>query len=141
MTSLTDCFINVFHIIRSVKTFARNGINNGLHLVLDAETFDYSSPIKGKEGFLFTTLHHLDIAILKQTGSVAMPGQAIQVAITPTLTTTKASTKYRFDPEDRQCYFDDEITLTHLPSFGFRYNRKKKIFNLNLAILFKGMEC
>ena len=43
-----------------------------------------------------------------------------QVAITPTLTSTKASTKYRFAPQDRQCYFEEEIDLAHLPEFGYR---------------------
>ncbi len=105
---------------REVKAFARNGINNGLQLLLDAETYDYASPIKSKAGFMFTVLHHLDIAILKQTGSIAMPGQSVQVAITPTLTHTKSSTKYRFNPTDRQCYFNDEINLSHLPAFGYR---------------------
>ena len=69
---------------------------------------------------MFTVLHHLDIAILKQTGSIAMPGQSIQMAITPSLTETKASTRARFTPVERQCYFDDEINLSHLPYFGYR---------------------
>ncbi len=46
--------------------------------------------------------------------------KASQVAITPTLTSTKASTKYRFAPQDRQCYFEEEIDLAHLPEFGYR---------------------
>ena len=88
--------------------------------MLDAETFDYASPILSKSGFVFTTLHHLDIAILKQTGASAGPGQSIQVAVTPTLTKTAESARLRFSPVDRQCYFDDEITLRHMPAFGFR---------------------
>ncbi len=107
-------------VFRGVKKFARNGINNGLQLLLDAENYDYASPIKSKAGFMFTVLHQLDIAILKQTGSIAMPGQSVQVAITPTLTDTIPSAKIRFNPIDRQCYFDNEINLEHLPSFGYR---------------------
>ncbi len=106
---------------RDVLPFARNGINNGLKLLLDAEVYDYASPIDSKSGFLFTVLHHLDIAILKQTGSVAMPGQALQVAITPVLTSSVDSIKRRFDPVGRQCYFEDEIEFTYLPAFGFRW--------------------
>ncbi len=108
---------------REVLPSARNGINNGLKLLLDAEVFDYASPIASKAGFVFTVLHHLDIAILKQTGSIAMPGQAVQVAISPTLTSSINSIKYRFDPSARQCYFEDEISFTYLPSFGYRYIR------------------
>ncbi len=46
--------------------------------------------------------------------------EASQVAITPTLTSTKSSTKYRFAPQDRQCYVEEEIDLAHLPEFGYR---------------------
>ena len=69
---------------------------------------------------MFTLCHHMDIPVLKQTGSLAMPGQSVHVAIAPTVTDTVASAKLRFKPEERQCYFDDEIALKHLPPFKAR---------------------
>ncbi len=86
-----------------------------------------------------------DIAILKQTGSTAAPGQAVQVrvaqkntqtyvpftvkfhttklSLTPSLTTTTSSTRRRFSPKDRQCYFEDEVKLAHLPNKdGYRWD-------------------
>ncbi len=36
------------------------GANNGLQLLLDAETFDYaSSPLSSAQGFTLALLHHL----------------------------------------------------------------------------------
>ena len=109
-----------FGAFSHVKPLPYNGINNGLQLLLDAETFDYALPLEGTSGFIFAPLHHLDIAILKQTGTVAGPGQALRMSITPTLTKTEEETRFRFDPVERQCYFDDEIKLAHLPSSSFR---------------------
>jgi hypothetical protein len=50
------------------------------------------------------------------------PGQTVIIAITPTLITTNAGAKRRFDPVRRQCYFEDEIELIHFPPVeGYRY--------------------
>ena len=43
----------------NVEKSALNGINNGLQMLLDAETFDYASPFQGREGFTFAALHHM----------------------------------------------------------------------------------
>ncbi len=43
----------ISNIVKSTK----NGLNNGLRLVLDAETYDYGYPYQGKEGFLLAILH------------------------------------------------------------------------------------
>jgi hypothetical protein len=35
--------------------------------------------------------------------------------VTPSLVDTTAACKRRFPPVRRQCYFEDEVTLTHFP--------------------------
>ena len=95
--------------------YARNGIINGIKLLLDAETYDYASALTSGEGFTMSVLHQLDIPIMKQTGINIAPGQAIQISVIPTLLNITIGAKKRFTPIERQCYFDDEITLNHFP--------------------------
>lgn len=59
--------------------YAKNGVNNGLELLLDAEAYDYASSPTGSEGFAISILHQLDIPIMKHTGVNIEPGQSIQV--------------------------------------------------------------
>ncbi len=42
-------------------------------------------------------------------------GLDVTVAVTPTLISTNAGAKRRFEPVRRQCYFEDEIILEHFP--------------------------
>jgi len=49
------------------------------------------------------------------------PGQAVQIAVTPILTTASPGAKRRFSPKERKCYFSDEIKLHHLkPKDNYR---------------------
>ncbi len=52
---------------------------------------------------------------MKQSGVSVSPGQLVQVAVTPSMTSTTHSTKRRFTPTERSCYFSDEVTLQHFP--------------------------
>ena len=79
-----------------MEPFARNGINNGLQLVIDAETYDYASSQTGGTGFTLSILHHLDIPIMKNSGINIHVGQSSNLVVTPTLMNSTASTKRRF---------------------------------------------
>ena len=49
-------------------------------------------------------------------------GQDGQIAITPTLISTNEGARKRFTPVRRQCYFEDEISLSHFPvEDGYRF--------------------
>jgi hypothetical protein len=96
--------------------FARNGLNNGFQLLLDAEAYDYASTTTGSEGFTLSILHQLDIPIMKNTGVNIETGQTNHIVVTPTLMNTTKAAKRRFSPEQRQCYFEDEIKLLHFPT-------------------------
>ena len=49
-------------------------------------------------------------------------GQDVQIAVTPTIISTKKEAKRRFEPVPRQCYFEDEISLFHFPvEDGYRF--------------------
>ncbi len=101
--------------------FARTGVNNGLNLLLDVESYDYASSKFGGEGFTLSVLHHLDIPIMKHTGISIEAGQHSYISVTPRLMTTSKGARKRFWPVDRQCYFEDETQLEHLPPHeGYR---------------------
>ena len=89
---------------------------------MDAEVYDYALSKSGLEGFTLSMLHHLDIAIMKNIGVNVLPGQSNQLAITVKLINTTHHLRERFTPEERQCYFEEELNLKHLPaSNSFRY--------------------
>ena len=56
------------------------------------------------------------------------PGYETQLAITPILFRTTKAAKNRFTPEERGCYFDEEINLTYLPKRLYRYDINNCLF-------------
>ena len=114
----------MFHFARTVVPFAKNSLLNGLQLLVDVESFDYAVSSTGSEGVIISVLHQLDIPIMKNIGINIQPGQDVQIAITPTLISTNEGAKRRFIPVRRQCYFEDEITLSHFPvEDGYRFTK------------------
>ena len=64
----------------SLPTGALNGENNGLSILLDAETFDYGNGFynlgeQAGEGFKVAAVHPLDMPIVQQSGVNVRPGQ------------------------------------------------------------------
>ena len=90
--------------------------------MLDTEVYDYTSSGSGSEGIVLGVTHHLDMPLLKNIGFSVQPGHSSFISVTTDLMNTTLGAKNRFKPEDRQCYFEEEITLNHLPHWnGFRY--------------------
>ena len=108
---------NFVHLsfFRTNKEFARNGLSNGLELLLDAEVYDYALSKSGMEGFALSVLYHLDIPIMKNIGLSVLPGQSSQMAVTVELMNTSLQVRKRFTPEERHCYFEGELNLKHMP--------------------------
>lgn len=101
---------------------AHTGANNGLEFVLDTEAYDYGRSDSGNEGFSINVGHLMDIPIMRQTSLNLVPGQALDIGVTPTLINTTDGAKRRFSPSQRLCYFEDEISLTHFPrDLSYRY--------------------
>ena len=104
--------------------FSKNSWPNGLEFLFDVESFDYALSSSGSEGLVLSVIYHLDIPIMKNIGINIQPGQDVQIAITPTLISTNEGAKRRFIPVRRQCYFEDEITLSHFPvEDGYRFTK------------------
>ena len=48
-----------FYILRTMVPYSRNGLQNGLTLIVDAESFDYSISATHGEGFVISPMHHV----------------------------------------------------------------------------------
>ena len=121
---------------------ARNGIKNGLQILLDAETYDYGSSPNGGEGFILSILHHLDIPIMKNSGININTGQSNNLVVTATLMNTSEAVRNRFFPQQRNCYFEDEIQLLHLPQENsFRYDISNCLFEATLQKIEENCHC
>ena len=91
-------------------------------MLIDAEVYDYALSKSGIEGIALSVLYHLDIPIMKNIGLSIMPGKSSQIAVTVELMNTSLQIRNRFNPEQSQCYFDEEMYLKHLPhKKSFRY--------------------
>jgi hypothetical protein len=105
--------------LRSLAPGALNGENNGLSILLDAETFDYGNGFyslgeRAGEGFKVAVSHPLDMPIIQQTAVNIRPGSLVQLATSTTLTNITPSALSTFAASDRKCWAEEEISLGHL---------------------------
>ena len=63
----------------------------------------------------------MDQPIMALTDIDLSPGFVTQLSVTPILRETTDQAKLRFTPEERGCYFDEELPLKYLPSSLYRY--------------------
>ena len=78
-----------------------NGENNGMTILLDAETYDYAYKTRNGEGFKVALHHHRDVAVMRQMGFNIAPGTIASVAVNPIMSETATSAKKRFHPINR----------------------------------------
>jgi len=57
-----------------IPTGAKNGLQNGLKLVMDVENFDYAYFPRGAKGFRVALTNALDQAVINQDGFYISPG-------------------------------------------------------------------
>ena len=125
----TYLLLKLILFLSSNIPFARNGLTNGIEMILDAEVYDYALSKSGMEGFTLSILHHLDIPIMKNIGINILPGQSNQFSTTVELMNTSRQVRDRFTPVESQCYFEGELWLKHLPaSWSFRYALSKILY-------------
>ncbi len=143
------------------------GKANGLSVLLDAETFDYTFHLKAGEGFKIAVHHHLDQPIMSIKELDISPGSVFQVAVTPTLMSTteqvsqsshrakmkgdrSESTQFvlylskaisRFSPSERGCYIEGELPLRYLPSVYYRYEMSNCLFEAAYERILEECRC
>lgn len=87
----------------------RNGIPNGLKVLLDVEAWNYAYFHRGAKGFMVALADQRDKAIVNQNGFYIAPGTENLVSITSTKATVTNGAYDRFTPEERECYSDSEF--------------------------------
>ncbi|CAB4068103.1 ASICN [Lepeophtheirus salmonis] len=91
----------------SIQKGAQVGKANGLSILLDAETFDYTFHLKAGEGFKIAVHHHLDQPIMSIKELDISPGSVFQIAVTPILMSTTEEARYRlYRYEMSNCLFE-----------------------------------
>ena len=126
---------------RQIKPGAKVGKENGLTLLLDAEIFDYTFHRHVSEGFKIAVEHHLNQPLMSMNELDITPGLETQVAVTPVLYSTTDAARRRFTPEERGCYFEDELTLSYLPTELYRYDISNCLFEATYEKVLEICEC
>ena len=84
--------------------------------------------------------HHLDMPLMSQSALQVSPGTDIRIAISPTIISAKNNSK-RFDPVNRQCYFENEFHFHYLPDEDFKYQMSNCLFEALMQKTIHGCGC
>ena len=99
---------------------ALNGLNNGLSLLLDAETYDYGDGSSNGEGFKIAVVHPLDLGVMESMAINVDIGTVTNVGVSTTLINITSDAVTSFNPYERKCWMQNEIALRHFPSVDYR---------------------
>ena len=103
------------------KRGALTGINNGLSLLLDAETYDYGDGSSAGVGFKIAVVHPMDIGIMESMAINVDIGMVTNIGVSTTLTEITGEAIMAFNPYERKCWMQNEIRLKHFRSSDYRY--------------------
>ena len=149
---LSGKFLLFLTLLPSVRTSnailpgAHNDENNGLSVLVDAETFDYGNPfydlgVHAGEGFKVAVVHPLDMPIIQQTALNVMPGSFVQIATSINLIKV-TSDAMDFAPKERKCWVDSEIELKGLQySDGYRYSMNNCLYEATIQVAHNNCSC
>ena len=126
---------------RLIKSGVKVGKANGLRLLLDAETFDYTFHKSASEGFKMAVQHHLDQPLMSVKELDIAPGFETQIAVSPLLYATTSEALQRFKPEERGCYSEDELTFKYLPKSLYRYDISNCLFEATYQKVLENCKC
>ena len=87
-------------------------------------------------------IHHLDMPLIRHTSFNVAPGTENRIAVIPVTTYTTKNALARFNPEERDCYNDDEISLKYLPRRdGYRYGIGNCLFEAAFENILERCKC
>ena len=129
-------------LLHNIKYGVRNGIKNGVELILDAEVFDYGYFLRHSSGFMVALSDNLDKAIINQRGFYVRPGTVNLVSLKGEGIITTEDAIRRFDPDLRQCYRDDEFNFFYLnDESGYRYSIDNCLYEAVILKVIKECKC
>ena len=126
---------------RKIKRGVKVGKANGLKLLLDAETFDYTFHKSASEGFKMAVQHHLDQPLMSVKELDIAPGFETQIAVSPLLYATTNEALSRFTAEERGCYSENELTFRYLPKSLYRYDISNCLFEATYQKVLEECKC
>ena len=100
----------------------KNGISNGVTLLLDAEVYDATYLYQKSVGFQLGINHPFDVSLASTSGIFLQPGKQVLFAVKASVIETKKEIRQRFGYNGTKCHFDDEVELDHFPRAWFRYS-------------------
>jgi len=116
---------------------SKNGIENGLMLLMDVETFENAHYPRKADGLIVALSGNLEQPLVGQSGTFVEPGSAnlISFSVFGTNTTDKAVENYKPDVNGnptggtRTCYVDNNDRL----EFDLEYFNKEKYFKYSMS--------
>ena len=93
-------------------------ILQGVTILIDLESFDSGPSRATTTGSTISHFYWKFIPVLSQSGINVQPGTSTELGITTQVVETTEVAKRRFTPEQRQCYFEDEIRMVKTLKFS-----------------------
>ena len=86
-------------------------IFQGVTILIDLESFDSGPSKAATTGSTISHFYWKYIPVLSQSGISVQPGTSTELGITTQVVETTEVAKRRFTPEERGCFFEDEIRM------------------------------
>ena len=80
-------------------------------ILIDLELFDSGPSRTASAGATVSHLYWKYIPVLSQSGINVQPGTSTELGLTTQIVETTEVARRRFTPEERECYFEDEIRM------------------------------
>ena len=91
-------------------------------ILIDLEAFDSGPSRAATTGSTISHFFWKYIPVLSQSGINVQPGTSTELGLTTQVVETTEVARRRFTPEERECYFEDEIRMVK----GLKFCKKKK---------------
>ena len=86
-------------------------IFQGVTILIDLESFDAGPSKTATTGSTISHFYWKYIPVLSQSGISVQPGTSTELGLTTQVVETTEVAKRRFTPEERGCFFEDEIRM------------------------------
>ena len=91
-------------------------IFQGVTILIDLEAFDSGPSRAATMGSTISHFFWKYIPVLSQSGINVQPGTSTELGLTTQVVETTDVARRRFTPEERECYFEDEIRMVKGPT-------------------------